>query len=414
MNAEYLVLYSAYVEKDKSVVSVDNLKYFENDVFRSVYSLCVALKRANLPINTQNAIKVAYRAIREPQEQVKVIEEIKNLYESDIMPSPDPIMDLRSQYFDNLQKTTINFLNKKRNQEELKNMFTKMLNKISTSGIYESVQTLGNIFEDYKKKKAEEIFSKISLSNAYLREWLGNDIFGQLYSITGVPGSYKSTILYNIIFDILYTGHKGLHLSWEDSNIFTVMKMIAAEMKYEKYDIIDKNLEKINIKNIEKQIEPVKDNLYIDDMTRNPDELYEITSNYIINNNINFITLDFLQMIDPKNNQTELQALNDAIRVLLNVNKQFNVPIIFLNQTTAEISRRVMDGSVELGPGMEKGTGNIFERVRYAYYITPDSKTQNGDDIKILCGKNTLADKRGRRWIISMNGSSGYIQGIRN
>ena len=416
MNAEYSTLQSIYNFNEHNIISRENARFFLNSLYRKCYVVAVTMKRFNMAISLENAVKVSHNLFDKEEERENVIAQIKSIYNNDnFIPLQNPIAELRKNYHENFSRDMGEYFSQPRTGDEIREKLKTGLVNLASTNLFQDVDSLENMVDDYIDSPVDSEFKKYRLNNMWLRELFGEYLYSQLYNITAVPGGYKTTILHNIMLDLLESGNDGLLVSLEDRKSFASRKMIASKCNMAKLDVINKEVDLQHIKNT---FSNIKGTLYIADASRTAEELYDLIASYIVSFGVKFIGFDFLQAVSNEKGQDDTASVNNLAQVFLKINKEFNVPIISTSQTTKDKVQKVLKDNYQLGGGDEKSSSKVFDFLRYAYYLMPYSKTmsEDGRDLEIIrmtCDKATIGNGKHKAWLIFIDGATGVIHSVK-
>jgi hypothetical protein len=122
-----------------------------------------------------------------------------------------------------------------------------------------------------------------------------------------------------------------------------------------------------NPKYFDNTLSTVGNYIHVIEKMRTPSALFRDLHNRLSVGNYKWIAIDYLQIIKGERYQDSLDKINQLDSYLLELNKEFCIPIIRLSQApkSAVVSNDI------LGIGSEKGSGDIAQNSRYAISINP-------------------------------------------
>lgn len=413
MNAEILYLYTIFTTNraPELLKRMDARKYMGNKSNQEIFLLSLALHKAKMPINEENLTKIIHRSNTERTRAEKIVEKVREIYKLDKVPPVAPYEALRESYYNGIVKSNIDLIQTNPNIEQYKQFVKQAYDKLNfNSG--DKWTTFGEeiekLREELKTGKEPQTFNKVPLKSYAMKEIFGTHMISQKYDITGVPGGYKTTLLHNLMLDMLQNeGVRGAYLSMEDLTAFSARKLLATAADIDKGSLIMNN--KITEEQIDEAIKVLNVNsLYIKDNAGTATEIYEWLYNLIVTEDIKWFCIDFYQMVRREKGQTETDAIAELNEYIHQLITEFQVCGVCLSQTTATIARDVMSGGKFLQAGTEMGSAKIFQTARNSYYLTPVTK----ELIRVVCGKRTLDGKKDINWNLKFRGYSGTIDSI--
>jgi hypothetical protein len=404
---EYIYLYTVFTGHDEALLNRENIIYFTSEVAENLFLIALSLKQASIKIALDSAAALIMQLFQKERQRAELLDMLKKIYADD-----DTVLgmsvddDLKSSYRTMMIAEQTEKLLAARTDNEIIKINEVYAAKFQPVCDIKDVQTIGDCYNDYINEQTP-IFKSLKLYNLHLTDIFGKDIKSQLYSLSGIPGGYKTAFVTILELELLKNGYTGLHIGFEDSNKYTFAKICNIKTGFDQNEIISKN---INVDALGKCLNDIKDRGFICDRSRTAEEIYQLIIKMILKHGIDFVIIDFVQMIKLKKGQTELEAINELMYFLQDVIKLHNIAIIILNQVPAAEIREVSEGKKKLRMGVEKGSGNIIQNARYAYYLTPIAKDENNNDIvEIYCGKDSMNGKRGAGWEMVINGASKEI-----
>jgi len=208
---------------------------------------------------------------------------------------------------------------------------------------------------------------------------------GELILLAGRPAMGKSTLAINIIKNIIIKDYNTLFFSLEMSSSEISTKLLANCSRINSEDIEQGNINNETFEKIITSYEQTLNNkfLLINDKPN-------IDCNCIKNSlkkfkrdekTIDFIVIDYLQIMFRKNKQNANRELGSIMNNLKTIAKEFNIPILILSQLNRGVENRenkrpfLMD--IRDSGEIEQIANMIIFCFREAYYLENDLKRFN-------------------------------------
>ena len=250
-------------------------------------------------------------------------------------------------------------------------MITKtaeILNRTRKQEDFASVKKLLQKFRDeYNIESASDFTnSLIKLEDDNLKMLFDSTIYPHMYSILGRPGDFKTTLVLQLMLEFNRLKKPGILISLEDSSIMASFKLLSMMTGINKSTIIKHQYDP---KIYDGEVASMNDNIYVMDKMRTGGELFVDLKNKLSSGDWKWIAIDYLQCIKGEKYQSDYEKINTLDRHMMELNKEFQIPIFRLSQT----DKASMAGSGKLGMGSEKGSGEIAHNSRYAIAINQPS-----------------------------------------
>jgi len=414
MKSELMYLYSILKLKDTELLEkLDVRHFFNNDRIDDLFCLAHTLQRSSVEITKDNCIKFVYQSVKYPELQNEMIGLIKRIYDHDGIPLADPYSQLKKEFQIKLVTNGQEFFANNPTENEIKEYVKTLTNDLAYS-VDTKVHNLKDIMTEYHTALVEGrkplIIKKFDISSYNLKQLFGTYVYAQKYTFTALPGGYKTTFLYEIANDMASCNQRGLLYSLEDTSGFTGIKLFAQKTGIQKEALANCD---VRADQVSKKMEGyAMENLFIIDDAGEPKEIYDRIFSVLNSYGLDFVALDFYQMVETPIGWTDTMAINAMDSYVIKLIKKFSIPIFCLSQTTSGIMRDVQNGKT-LGFGDEKGSSKISQTARWSYYFTPQGQDNTGlDKVLIKCGKATFGNKRGKEWFAYFDGSTGQLKEV--
>lgn len=212
-----------------------------------------------------------------------------------------------------------------------------------------------------KSKKGYNFLDGISTGYKKLDEMTSGFNSSDLVVLAGRPSMGKTSFALNIARNIsLDYGIPVGYFSLETTIQNLVFRLICTESKINPMAARTGKLTKSEQDRLKEQTTKILDiPLYIND---NLFDIYDILTNaYYLKEkkNIELLFIDYLQLINIKNNNNALQEMDSNLRLLKNISIELDIPIVLLSQVSRNVESR--DKSKKPVLSDLKGSGSIEE-----------------------------------------------------
>jgi replicative DNA helicase len=229
---------------------------------------------------------------------------------------------------------------------------------------------VNKILADYfdrlaRGEKSATVARAIKLESRDLVGMFGPLVYPAPYVVCGQPGFRKTGILHNLAVDFSSQGKCGLHYTFEDSEETCALKYLAVRHQISFRELLDGSIngERMNHLQVISQ-EPVP--FRVDQRQYGIQDWAMDVRRNCMTRRVDYILLDFIQAFSYRR-QYEVAELNMITKTIRQLSKDPGtgkpVPIIYTSQVNKRDEER--DGEVTLTAGNAKGSGSIYEDVRF-------------------------------------------------
>ena len=282
---------------------------------------------------------------------------------------------------------------------DFENKIFNITNEIKTQKLFSSAELLNNIFFELKKKSLNPSLSGLASGFYDLDSLTQGFQKSDLIIIAGRPSMGKTALGLNITLNII----KNLKLpvlffSLEMSKEQIMYRLLSIETIITQSKLRSGNLDKNDWTKLNKILKIMsKLPLFIDD---SPDlSIQDIRSKIktIIFEQIHIglVIIDYLQLIQNLKLKTEnrAQELSEVTRILKNIAREFNIPIIALSQLSRNIENRInkkpMLADLRESGSIEQDADLVLMLYRSDYYNLKhnENSTINSSLVELIIAK---------------------------
>ena len=242
------------------------------------------------------------------------------------------------------------------------------------------VHSMKDMLKEYISKLTsgepdEYLNRSVKLGTTWMHNLMGSSyLFPRIHTVLGFPGTYKTSILINIMAYLMRVhDKKGLYFSLEDSRFVLQKKWLALEIDLPKNDLIQNKVPEDKIEELRKIS---KDNLFIVDSGCSNSEISTIIESQIAKTGLDFIMLDFVQLIRNERGHTKRDTINNFMEMMKDMCAKHLVSCFILTQSPKASTE---NKDKLLGMGDEKESAGISELARWSG-STNHSKEQHEFD----------------------------------
>lgn len=200
--------------------------------------------------------------------------------------------------------------------------------------VYDSLPEIINNIEMVKDGKME--VGMISGYNDFDRMLGGGAQLGDLIFIGAQPSVGKTSLAVCLSYALVYKSRKGLIFSMESSrNSIIRDRLLPAAMSVNSHSLRAGNIEQKDWEFLHdlKSNSFMKNLKICDESTMNINDIYSLASMEHKTNGLDFIMIDYVQLISATNDKENRNTnLGTIARGLKRINKDFNIPIVCLSQ----------------------------------------------------------------------------------
>jgi len=313
-----------------------------------------------------------------------LIERVNGLNE--IYPPDDVVENLQEYYVNNCLTEYMNMhVNKNATVDAKRQLFNEVYKKINTNiDLDESKSLEENINEYIKNVYNDEVSNRFNDNSIKLTDENLINIFGHYLRpfpivIGGNPGYFKTSLMLNILKDIDLQKKNGLIFSFEDTIDTLRNKYIAIKTGIPIDNIVNNTYNDIEKQILTKSIKQSK-RVWIYEKPCNVLKFRQIVDKHVITYDIKYILIDYFQLFYGLKGLSKVEGLEMIAKELVNIRKDYEIPIIVLSQLTTE------DGS-DAGLNDLKWCKALGESARQVFLLC-DGKEEGS--ITLKCVKNTF------------------------
>jgi hypothetical protein len=397
MKAEDLALYALIRRRNYELLKPDLIDFFTDPIRKKILEACFHSRflKADLDVDiiknwiSRNTARQEQKSYLDAVEEITVGEKYIDITEIE--------RNLEREYY-NYQWSKINnvLTNSKATLEMQKDIIRKtneVINRTKRIDDYASIkQALTKSHEMNLEGKKSDLYNKsIEITDSKLINIFGKSIYPLLHVILARPNSYKTTLLYNLIHEFSKLDKYGIIVSTEDVLEMIAIKIFSIVAGFNKPELLAGNYAKSEY---EKHLAELKDNIFVMDTLRTPNEMYVDLRNKLSTLDVNYIAVDYIQGAKRERFQTETEKAEQMVDVLFELNKEFKVPIFQLSQAP----KQNVQQKTNLGLGTEKGSSVISEKARWACSLNSEgSDDEDYDTIIAEVYKTTMSSKGQRK-----------------
>lgn len=411
MNYSELALYAIIRKRYYQLLKPENIDFFYNKEHKKILEGCFVSRLRKVEI-TPEIIKNWLSQNLKASELQYYTSEVDRIATGNKYIDVGDIEDgLKTEFYENQWGVINNVLSDSSATQEMKmsivNSTHEVINRTKKVDDFSSVvKTLKASHEKVKSGEKSELFKNaIKLEDQNMIKVFGDFIYPLMHVILARPNSYKTTLLYNLIYEFSKMGKRGIIVSTEDIEEMIAIKLFSIISGLGKQELIVGNYDK---RAYEKALEIVNDNIYTMDRLRTPDEMYVDLNNKLSTGSWDYVAVDYLQGAKRERYQTETEKAEKMVDVSFELNKEFKVPFFNLSQAPkANVQSKAM-----LGLGEEKGSSAISEKARWACSLNSAGSDDKSPYDMIIANvyKTTLSAKGQRK--IMFHKKTGIIQSV--
>ena len=167
---------------------------------------------------------------------------------------------------------------------------------------------------------------------------------GNVTTLFGETGNYKTTTKNNILLGIARSGFKVLDVSLEDANELTAHRFIAGctGLNYGKIAAGDLSAsDKAKLELQERHTKAAENVILAGEILPNIDEIIRTARYYAQKHELAAVCIDYVQLLESRNpRQTERELLNEIMRKCQLAAKRDNIAYIIVSQVKQDVDQR--------------------------------------------------------------------------
>jgi hypothetical protein len=370
LNIQDIALYNIIKHNRTQYIKPELVPYF-SDINKKLYEVVFELYLRRIEIN-EDTIKNCIN-IQNWKDTIKAmaIDKAHTIVNMNIMAGLLNIpQSLEREYFDTqFLKIRDSIMNERHTTEIKKQMILDVANVILKSKKADDVtyydKIIAQISEQNKTgQQTKTVKRSITLQDEMLKTIFGSVLYPHIYTITARPNDFKTTLALNLVSHLEELKKVGVVISFEDNHEVIALKIFAIKSGMDKRELIQ---QKYSSQRFDEYLPTQKKHIIILDKLRTSIELKTDLDNLCNSQDIDYIMIDYLQRIKPEGSQGIYERMQGVTDMLLEINKQHDIPIIQLSQT----DKTNMQAGILLGMGSEKGSGEIAQNTRYGISINP-------------------------------------------
>jgi replicative DNA helicase len=226
---------------------------------------------------------------------------------------------------------------------------------------------------------------------------------GDLMIVAGRPGAGKTAYLLNMAFRLGKQGKKGLFFSLEMSAQQIGKRILSILTGVELYKIRDKKGQKYLTEQDFKLLNLASEKIgnykinVVDTQNPNFDNIKAIAKQEKRKNDIDFIMIDYLQLIRMPNAKNRLEEVTEISLALKSLARQLDVPVIAISQlsraTETRTDKRPLISDLRESGQIEQDASVIQLLYCDDYYKKTEEKAKDG---KVIVEVNTAKNRNGK------------------
>lgn len=264
-----------------------------------------------------------------------------------------------------------------------------LTNKINSPKLFSSAEVLNEIFLELKEKVLQPTFTGLSSGFYELDSFIQGFQKSDLIIIAGRPSMGKTALSLNIALNIIKNENLPvLFFSLEMSKEQIMYRLLAMETNINQMRLKSGRLSEEDWFKLTKMIKVVaKFPFFVDDTSTLSiqDIRSRLKTIFFEQNKIGLVIIDYLQLMQTPKLQTEnrVQELSQITRLLKNMAREFNIPIIALSQLSRNVENRVdkkpILSDLRESGSIEQDADLILMLSQSNNYSSKDSLNQNQD-----------------------------------
>jgi replicative DNA helicase len=229
--------------------------------------------------------------------------------------------------------------------QEIKNLIDKVSIESAESSLNESSDLIANALERVRDRMNSTGLSGTATGFSQLDELLDGYQKGDLMILAGRPAMGKTAFAIQKCINTVKSGGKAIFFSLEMPKEQIMQRIISAESKVELGKIKKGQLHSYELERIEQKTKWLSSNnkFYIDDRSGiTVDQIRATVQRANKNKDLNFIVIDYLQLIKPSTNyrgnrNNEIGEITRSLKVLA---KEEGITIALLSQLSRQVEQR--------------------------------------------------------------------------
>jgi len=272
-----------------------------------------------------------------------------------------------------------------------------LTNKINSSKLFTSAEVLNDIFLELKEKIFQPNLAGLSSGFYELDEFIQGFQKSDLIIIAGRPSMGKTALSLNIALNIIKNENLPvLFFSLEMSKEQIMYRLLAMETNINQMRLKSGQLSEEDWLKLTKMIKILAKFPFFVDDTSNlsiQDIRSRLKTILFEQNKIGLVIIDYLQLMQTSKLKVEnrVQELSQITRLLKNMAREFNIPIIALSQLSRNVENRVdkkpILSDLRESGSIEQDADLILMLSKINNYNLNDTSAQDSQLIELIIAK---------------------------
>lgn len=345
-------------KKRKEALELLRPEYFQNQEIGKIFDLCQTIEREeglkkysmdvffelgrkyDINVDMITATQSKQSESYDPSEWYVVMATLMESYRSNT---------LSNECLSIAQKVNAGELSSTKGIDEIKNLVDKVSIETAESSLVDSNQLIVDALTKVKDRMTKEGLSGAETGFPQLDELLDGYQKGDLMILAGRPAMGKTAFAIQKAINVVKKGGKSIFFSLEMPKEQIMQRVIAAESKIEIGKIKKGQLHSYEVSRLEEKTKWLSNTnkFFIDDRSGiTVDQIRATVQRANKNKDLNFIVIDYLQLIKPSanyrgNRNNEIGEITRSLKVLA---KEEGITIALLSQLSRQVEQR--DGKI--------------------------------------------------------------------